>query len=223
MTNCLICDRDAGPRYGCTGCVSKMRGYLRELEDHVAIILSMRGSIGSKPHGSVGVSFGSKPPVSLTSLALLDTRSTTADHVERNSPAFDPVGADEHDHVRSLPSAIHDTAVWIRGERDESDPKSWTLVSELRYLATVLDWCAQQQWVNELHDDLRDLHVTARALAKDKPPGPLGHCLVATCSGTVFPATVRDAQGRHDGGRCDTCKDTYTGSRLAYLGAQEAG
>lgn len=221
MTTCLICDRDAGHRYSCTRCVSTMRGYLRDLEDYVAIILSMRGSIGSKPHGSIGVSFASKPPMPLTPLALLDTRSTTAGDVERNSPAYDPVGADEHDHVRSLPAAIHAIAAWIREEQDASQPRSWTLVSELRYLATALDWCAGQQWVDELHSDLRELHAQARALAKDSPPGPLGHCLTVGCEGIVFPASIKDSAGRHDGGRCDTCQRPYTGPDLVRLGVSE--
>lgn len=221
MTNCLVCDRDAGHRYSCHRCVNAMRQHLRDLEDYVAVILSMRGAISPAPAGSLGGSFGSKPPMSLTAAALLDVRSSLAGRVEHDSPSFDPVGADEHDHVRSLPAAIHGIAEWVRSERDESQPTSWNLVGELRYLATTLDWCAQQQWVNELADDLRDLHVTARSLAKDKPPGPMGHCLVATCDGTVYPATIRDTAGRHDGGRCDSCGDAYTGTRLLRLGAQE--
>ena len=308
MTTCLCCKtRDAGHRYACDWCVNGIRRLLRELEDYVAVVLSMRGSIGSKPHGSVGVSFGSKPPMSLTAAALLDVRSAAPDaadddvHRKPNEEAVrtvllrdsgqctwltgrlaggpsdyleggfdpgwrcparasqvdtianpeefdpgnlrslcgphltwsrrrrtlpdvvDPVGHEAHDHVRSLPAAVHGIAEWVRGERDESNPTKWTLVSELRYLATTVDWCAQQPWVDDLHADLRDLHSTARALAKDQPPGPMGHCLVATCSGTVFPATVKDSSGRQDGGRCDTCGDTYTGTRLLRLGAQEAG
>lgn len=218
---CLACDRDAGHRYACHPCVNRMRQHLRDIEDYVAIILSMRGAIGSKPHGSIGVSFGSKPPVSLTALALLDPRSTTADDVERNSPEFDPVGADEHDHIRSLPTSVHAMAAWVREEQEQSEPSFWTLVSELRYLATTLDWCAQQQWVDELHSDIRELHSQARSLAKDKPSGPLGHCLSLGCVGVVFPATVKDRDGRHDGGRCDTCQRSYTGLDLVRLGVSE--
>lgn len=306
MTNCLCCKtRDAGHRYACNWCVNGIRRMLRELEDYVAVVLSMRGSIGSKPHGSVGVSFASKPPMSLTAAALLDVRSAAPDAPDvggRREPGresvrtvllrdegrctwltgqpaggphaylagefdpawrcparasrvdtianpdeldpdnlrtlcgphlawsrrkralpdvVDPVGHEAHDHVRSLPSAVHGIAEWVRSERDESNPANWTLVSELRFLATAVDWCAQQPWVDDLHSDLRELHTTARALAKDQPPGPMGHCLIATCSGTVFPASIKDSSGRQDGGRCDTCGDTYTGTRLLRLGAQE--
>lgn len=200
-----------------------MRRWLGELEDYVAIVVAMQGSLGGSSTGSIGVAYRSKPPTSLTPLAMLDTRSTNAGHVERHSPDYDPVGADEHDHVVSLPAAVHAIACWVREERDTPEPRSWTLVSELRYLRSMVDGCAIEQWVDDLHGEIKELHHKARLLAHDAPPGPMGHCLIATCAGTVFPATVKDAQGRHDGGRCDTCKDTYTGSRMAYLGAQEAG
>ena len=302
---CLICDREAGYRYACHRCTNGMRRFIRDLEDYVAVILSTRGSIGSKPHGSVGVAFGSKPPMSLTAAALLDVRSAAPDAPEdevRRQPhrdtvgtvllrdegrctwltghlaggAFhylageynpewrcparatqvatianpdefdpdnlrslcgphlswarrrqtlpdvvDPVGRESHDHVRSLPAAVNGIAMWVRGEKDESNPTTWTLVSELRYLATQVDWCAQQAWFNDLYDDLRDLHAIARTLAKDTPPGPLGHCLTLDCKGTVYPATVKDSTGKHDGGQCAVCQRPYTGPDLVRLGVSE--
>lgn len=222
MSRCLCCENhDAGHRYACDRCVNDMRRWLRELEDYVAIMLSMQGSIGSKGHGSIGVSFGSKPPMSLTSIALLDPRSTSAEHVEANSPAFDPVGVEEHDHIRSLPTAIHGIACWIREERDQSEPSTWTLVSELRYLAGQVSACAIEQWVGELYSDLGELHRQARVIAKDSPPGPLGACLSLGCEGVVFPASVKDSAGRHDGGKCVACLRTYTGLDLVRLGVSE--
>lgn len=222
MSRCLCCEKkDAGHRYACEPCVNDMRRWLREMEDYAAIMLSMRGSIGSKPHGSVGVSFGSKPPTPLTPIAMLDPRSTSAEHVEQNSPDFDPVGVDEHDHVRSLPSAIHGIACWLREERDLSEPTSWTLASELRFLRAEVQACAAEQWVNELHGDLKELHRQARVVAKDSPPGPLGHCLTVTCDGTVFPASIKESDGRHDGGRCNACQRAYTGPDLVRLGVSE--
>jgi len=221
-TRCLCCDKnDAGHRYACDRCVNDMRRWLTEMEDYTAILLAMRGSIGSKPHGSIGVSFGSKPPTPLTPIAALDSRSTTAAEVERKSPDFDPVGVDEHDYVRSLPSAVHGIAAWLREERETSEPTSWTLVSELRFVRVQLAACASEQWVQELHGDLRELHRHARSLAKDTPPGPLGHCLTVTCEGVVFPASIKDSDGRHDGGRCNACQRAYTGPDLVRLGVSE--
>lgn len=297
---CLSCDRDAGHRYACDRCVQNMRLWLRELEDYAAIMLGMLGSIGSKGHGSLGVSFGSKPPMSLTPVAMLDPRSADpildeepaalhpdtvtavivrddlrctwisglpvgggyaymageyeadrrceaaatgvgyiANHEENDHANLralcgphrargvrlpdgpDPTGTDIHDHVRSLPSSIHGIACWIREEREQSEPSTWTLVSELRYLRAEISACALEQWVNELHDELKELHHHARSLAKDSPPGPLGHCLTLDCKGTVYPTAIKDSEGKHDGGRCDACQRPYSGPDLVRLGVSE--
>lgn len=219
---CLCCDkRDAGHKYACPQCVNDLRRWLTELEDYVAVILAMQGTIGGQATGSIGVSYRSKPPVSLTPMAMMDRRSTTADYVERNSPAFDPVGAEDHDHVTSLPEAVHAIATWIREERGAQEPRSWTLVSELRYLRGEVDGCAIEQWVDDLHSEIKELHHKARMLAHDAPPGPLGTCLSIECEGTVFPASVKDSSGRHDGGRCSACSRTYNGPDLVRLGVSE--
>jgi hypothetical protein len=152
---------------------------------------------------------------------MLDTRSTSAEHVERHSPDYDPVGAEEHDHVTSLPSAVHAIACWVREEHETDGPSSWTLVSEIRYLVSAVDRCALAQWVDDLHGEIRELHHQARLLAHDAPPGPLGTCLSVGCGGTVFPATVKDSAGRHDGGRCSACSRPYTGPDLVRLGVSE--
>lgn len=218
-TQCLCCEqRDAGYRYACDHCVNDMRRWLRELEDYAAVIASTMAPVASPTVGSVGSAFGSRPPLSIAKVVFLDYRSGAGAAVHR---LFDPRDMDE-EPVRSLPGSVHGLAVWLREEAEVEEPARWTLVSELHYLLSRLDGCAYSQWVSELFGDIRELHVQARRLAKDSPPGPLGHCLIATCAGTVFPATIKDSGG-HDGGRCDTCGDTYTGTRLLRLGAQEAG
>lgn len=221
MTNCLVCDRDAGHRYSCDRCVNTMRRWLREMEDYAAIIAAMGVVRSAHPTGSIGVAWGSKPPMPLGPLAVLDTRSVSADEVKAKNPDADPVGVDEHDYVQSIPSAIHGIAAWLREERDLSEPRSWTLASELRFLVGEIAGCAVEQWVDELHAELKELHHHARAMAKDSPPGPLGHCLTLDCKGTVYPAAVHDSAGKHDGGRCDTCQRPYTGPDLVRLGVSE--
>ena len=219
---CLCCEeRDAGYRYACDRCVNNMRLWLRELEDYATIITVMRTAPSAHPTGSIGVAWTSKPPMPLTPLAALDTRSITADEVTAKNPDVDPAGVDEHDYVRSIPSAIHGIAAWLREERELPEPRSWTLSSELRFLRGEVSACAVEQWVDELHGELKELHHHARAMAKDSPPGPLGHCLTLDCKGTVYPAAVHDTAGRHDGGRCVTCQRAYTGPDLVRLGVSE--
>jgi hypothetical protein len=277
-----------------------MRRWLAELEDYATIIIAMQGSIGSKPHGSIGVSFGSKPPVSLATVAALDPRSCAPDSEEpepaipdtvatavlardgrqctwitgllrggpyaylndryeavRRCPAaasgvdfianrhefdlmnlrslctphhanqqrrvaanFDPVGWEGHDNVRSLTGSIHGIARWLREERGDEQPKTWTLVSELRYLRTQVDACALEQWVNELHEDLKDLHDQARSMAHDAPR-PLAHCLDVECEGMVFWVIKEEGGKRVDEAKCATCQRRYSGTDLVRLGAAE--
>jgi hypothetical protein len=123
--------------------------------------------------------------------------------------------------IRSLPGSIHGLAVWLREEAELDEPDSWTLVSELNYLIGRIQVCSFSQWVTELHEDIRELHAQARRLAKDTPPGPLGHCLTVTCEGVVFPASIKDSAGKHDGGRCNACSRTYNGPDLVRLGVSE--
>lgn len=218
-TQCLCCDtRDAGHRYACDRCVNDMRRWLTELEDYAVVIaVTMAPLAAGITEGSVGRAFGSRAPADDAKATLLDYRSGAGAAVYR---LRDPRDMDD-DPVRSLPGSVHGIACWLRSERDESEPVRWTLASELRYLRTAVDWCAQQQWVDELHADLKELHGQARMLAKDTPPGPLGHCLTVGCEGVVFPATIKDSDGRHDGGRCSACSRPYTGPDLVRLGVSE--
>lgn len=219
---CLCCDqRDAGYLYACDRCINNMRLWLRELEDYAAIIAALAVVPAAHPTGSIGVAWGSKPPMPLTPLAALHKGSKTREEVERNSPNFDPVGAEEHDYVPSIPNSVHGIAQGVREARDQAEPRAWTLVSELRFLRGEIQSCAVETWVDDLHDNLRQVHHHARSMAKDSPPGPLGHCLTLDCKGTVYPAAVHDSAGRHDGGRCDACQRTYTGPDLVRLGVSE--
>lgn len=215
---CLCCDdRDAGHRYACDRCVNDMRRWLRELEDYAAVIMSTLAPTASPTVGSIGSAFGSRPPLNVEKVTFLDYRSGAGAAVWR---LHDPRDMDD-EPVRSLPGSIHGLAVWLREEAELAQPDTWTLVSELNYLIGQVDSCAYSQWVSELHEDIRELHVQARRLAKDAPPGPLGHCLTVTCEGVVFPATIKDSDGRHDGGRCGACSRPYTGPDLVRLGVSE--
>lgn len=214
---CLTCGRDAGYRYQCHRCTDNARRWLREIEDYAAVIVSDMDPDRGPMVGSIGAAFGSRPPLSVEKATLLDFRSGGGAAVWR---LRDPRDMDD-EPIRSLPGSVHGIACWIREERGEDEPREWTLVSELRYLRGQIEGCALEQWVDELHEDIGELHRQARRLAHDVPPGELGHCLTVTCDGLVYPALVRDSQGEHDGGRCSGCERTYTGLDLVRLGVAE--
>lgn len=214
---CSCCKRtDAGHRHACTSCVTAMRDWLRDLEDYAAILAATPEPARQPTTGSLGAAFGSRPPIDIGIAVYLDYRSGGGAGVWR---LRDPRDMDD-EPIRSLPGSIHGIAAWLRDERDTRQPTTWSLVGELRYLRGQIDACAVEGWVDELYDDLRELHRLGRGFAHDVPRA-LSHCLTTTCEGLVF-WSMRERQGvRVDEARCVACRRIYTGLDLVRLGAAE--
>lgn len=215
---CSCCQQhDAGHRHACAHCVTTMRGWLVDLEDYADVLAASLAPTPTGPRtGSIGSSFGSRPPINTDIATFLDYRSGAGAAVWR---LRDPRDMDDQP-IRSLPGTIHGIAAWLRDENDQTQPTTWDLASELRYLRGQIDACAIESWINEVYDDLRELHHQARGFAHDAPR-PLGHCLTIDCDGMVYPATIKDSAGKHDGGRCSACSRSYTGPDLVRLGVSE--
>jgi hypothetical protein len=219
MTACLCCSSDAGHRYACNKCTNKMRQWLRDLEGYAAIIIATPAPLRATTNGSIGGAYSSRVPARDDAAVILDYRSGAGAAVFR---LRDPRDMDD-DPIRSLPGSIHGIACWIREEHDESEPARWTLVSELHYLIGKIESCVHAQWINELHDDLRELHAQARAVAGDQPDKPLGTCMNIDCDGDVHRAELTRDGEKEDGARCVTCKRAYFGLDYVRLqAAQEA-
>lgn len=207
---CLVClKNDSGTLYECPACQLVMVRKLREIEDYAAIIAATTAPTrGATGRGSPG--YRSTPPANLDKLVALDRRSLTDWDDEHGSA------------TRSILGTLVHLADWIREERDEPKPRTTsTIVSECGYLRGITGWARGQQWVDELANDIAELHQQVRALAHDRPPGPMGGCLTVTCDGTVFPIRLHGMESREDAGRCDTCDRTYTGLDLVRLAAAE--
>lgn len=218
--NCLCCrEKDAGTRYACPDCVDAMRRRLREIETYAAMLPHMlepmRDDAARRAPG-----FSSTPPLRVEAVVALDPRSRPGASVDRD---WDPE-IDDEEHTSSILGALHSMARWIREEQKLPEPsKGPTIVREVGYLLGAVDWCAQQQWVNELFEDIRKLHSQDRRLAKDSPPGPLANCLVVGCKGSVFwardvpdPANPGETL---DAARCNSepCGRVYVGADLVRL------
>jgi len=210
--NCLMCDHEAGHRYACHNCTEQMRRWLRELEDYAVIIAITAGPLRDQTIGSIGAAFGTRVPARDDAMVILDYRSGAGAGVRRLRDPRDM----EDEPVRSLPGSVHGIACWLREERDETEPRQWTIASELRYLRATVEWCSIHQWVTELFDDLKELHTQARTVAYDRPPRPLGHCLEVTCDGSVYWLAAKGA-----GARCSSCGRPYDGLDLVRLGVAE--
>lgn len=216
---CSCCHtRDAGHRIACTHCVDTMRGWLRDLEDYAVILAATPEPAREPTTGSVGAAFGSRPPLDVRIVTFLDPRSGGGASVWR---LRDPRDMDD-EPIRSLPGSVHGIAAWLREERDHDQLTRWTLASEIRYLLTQVDASAVESWVDELYDDLHELHRQARSFAHDAPR-PLAHCLTDGCDGLVFWVN-RERDGRPvDAARCyaEGCGRLYEGLDLVRLGAAE--
>jgi hypothetical protein len=100
--------------------------------------------------------------------------------------------------MRSILGTLHQLARWVRAEQDVNDPVGEpTVTSEVGYLLGAAEWCAHQQWVDELADDIRELHAQCRRLAGDHPGRPIGRCpnLLPTgeCGTPLYVPSVGDS------------------------------
>lgn len=223
MPACLLCpDRDAGPgRYGCWDCVNTLLRVLRELENYT-LMLAVSTTPARRRTERRAPGFGSRSPARDHVLAALDPRSLPGD-VDADGRPLPHRPEDTAAWPRSITASIAGIAEWLRDEQDHPHPGGRSLFSrDLGYLRTALDWCSRQPWIDELADDLRELHAQARAHTGDAPPPPLGTCLNVGCEGLVYPATIghhdeHGEDGPRDGARCRDCRRVYDGLDLIRL------
>lgn len=225
---CILCQGDSHPgRFACHYCTEDLRRLLREIELYAAW-LPLMAQPGRSGSGVRAPGFGSRPPVRLDVLVLLDPRSAIA--ADRD---FDPVTDDDEDNApRSVLVALESQASMIREELNHPQPsKPATISGEIGYLLGAMEHCAFLPWVDEVADYLRGMHRQLRTLVGDKPPAPLAPCMVVTkdgtCEGKVYwSKDVPDGHGGTlDAARCSSCNRVYYGIALVHLrmqGSEEA-
>lgn len=208
-TPCTIgrCQRSADlGRYTCADCAATMLRWLGEIEDYTATLNSApsRGGDGS---GRRSPGHGSRPPARLDIIAALDPRSVP--HA---------IGPDDVDgDVRSILGTLTGITGWVADERRRLDEppepsRAPTIAGEVRYLLGRIDWCTRQVWIDDLADDLRQLHRQVVALAGDSRR-PLAPC--PGCSGPLWPAGNDQVVGV----RCGECGTAFNGLDLLRIGA----
>ncbi|MER7014541.1 hypothetical protein ABT324_24215 [Saccharopolyspora sp. NPDC000359] len=191
-------------RYCCSQCAEQLRHWLREIEDYDAATTATPGRGGDGGRRSPG--YGSRPPARLDVIAARDPRSVPHQ-----------LGPDDTDgDVRSILGTLHSLASWIAEEADDLRPTHIpTIATETRYLRGRIDWCTSQQWIDELADDLHQLHTQARRLAGESPK-PLAPC--PDCCGPLWPVGNTNVLAV----RCSDCGSSYDGLGLLLLGQQAA-
>ncbi|RKT85617.1 hypothetical protein SAMN05421805_12780 [Saccharopolyspora antimicrobica] len=200
------CSRTADlGQYCCGQCVNTLLRLLGEIDDYATALdptPRRGGTVGRRSPG-----YGSKPPARLDVIAARDPRSVP--HA---------VGPDDNDEdLRSIIGSVTALARWVAEECDDQRPLSPpTVASETAYLRSRILWATGQQWIDELAEDIRELHTQARRLSGDALPSPAAPC--PDCEGPLWPVGDADTIAV----RCGVCGTSYDGLALLDLGQQFA-
>lgn len=156
---CPICVKNDTHRYACGDCIATTHRRLRELYAKWLATPTMldptRGTTGRRSPG-----YGSRPPARDDVLVMLDHRT----HAEQLSPD------DEDTALWSLLGTLHGLAQFVPGHAGQLSPRHVTMSGEVGYLLGRLAWCATQQWVADIAENVLHLHNQARAIVNDDPP-----------------------------------------------------
>jgi hypothetical protein len=160
--------------------------------------------------GRRGPGFGSRSPATDHIIAMRDRRSVKVE-------AGDP---------HSVPAVLASWARMIAEDRDVTPPAA-TVPDLCAFLDRHLDWVTRQDWVDELADELRELHAQLRGAVGDGRQAPLGHCIEPLdgrdCGAPIYmPAgtkprapdePIKDLPSL----QCGACGAVYDGRRLILL------
>lgn len=214
MTNvCIVprCNhgqpREAGAgRYACPHCVTALRHTLRGIEVYTSILAIITTPLqGRGERRTPG--YGSRPPTNLDRVVALDYRSRTGGD-----------GPDDDDQPpRSILRALNGIANAVREHADEPGNARPTVTGEIGYLIYRLEWCARLDWIDDLANDLRDLHTQLRRQAGDQPPRPIGHCPTLLPDGECSTPLYMPTRG--DTVHCRNCGRAWPRPEWEHLAA----
>lgn len=209
-TKCLLCpDGDAGHRYACHRCTTGLQRKLRHLETYATWYITPMPYRGAGGRGAPG--YSSRSPARDDVIAAMDIRSDGDVKGPDDSPT----------PIVSIPGGLRHMATWVCRMDESRDTVPKTITECVAYLLGRVPHLAMDRQIEMFSFQVNVLYSQARALANDRPPGPLGQCLTVTCGGKVLVRNDRD--GLPDGGKCEACLRVYTGLDLVRLSAaQEA-
>jgi hypothetical protein len=180
----------ADDRFACGNCVTALRHTLRGIEVYAHLLnIMVMPMQGRGERHSPG--YGSRPPTNLDRVVALDYRSRTGGEGDD----------DEERPTRSILGTLHQLARWIREEQDIAAPRNITITTEIGYLLGAMEFCAHQTWIDDVANDLRDLHAQVRRQANDQPPAPFGRCPTlldeGECGAPLYMPTTGDSVHCH--------------------------
>lgn len=223
---CVICERNRDSTDPeallCLKCGQRILRHLRELEEYLPTLSLLKPVVGSTEY--ISSQFGSRSPANDAVITHLDPRSDVTAWNPETSRYWRSCGCyvGECPHRPDL-GAVNIVGSWARlaaEERGVTVEAHW--IQQIGLLRRNHSWVCQQPWVDEFAAQLRQVHSSVRALAKDPVPRSVGKCISLDqrgdeCRGDVFE--MDDASGV----RCSKCRRLYSGLDLDRLRvAQEA-
>ena len=227
--NCVICTTDKAPEFGllCKGHYARLSTMLRDVEDE-ACHLDARPSMQMRMGSGKGSLASERAPARLDVVALNDPRTRGAGQRLPGPHCSDcwhgscediRAWLDAHDSGALLSMSILDVlGSWARAVREERDlvqPDVVTITGERDLLSRQIEWIAEQPWIDECYQDLRNLLGQLHAANGTAPEKPVGRCYLPAeqgpCGGPIWvDMPMGDAH-------CGRCQSTWTGYQLTML------
>lgn len=202
------------PSQLCTRCEGRLSDWLTKIPDNYALLPTFleHGVAERNPDSKTTKSANpGQAPMRLDIIDLLDTR--LGRRWNGTEPAHDRRGVigTLRVHVERLTEERPLTASWT----DTSVSAACNLLNRHRL------WIAEQDWVSDLYEDLRNINRTLSDAVGDYRRPPIGRCHLAIedgeniCGGALFA-------NEYGGVRCSKCGNAWDASHLRQLGLAQA-
>jgi hypothetical protein len=209
---CVVHSKPTEARHGllCIAHFDRLADMLRQVEEEAAI-LSAVPSMAIRTGSGGGSLASTRSPARLDVLVHLDNRRGTG----KSETDDDELAAGQ-----TLPvlDVLHSWARVVREERGFTSQAAVTISGERDVLTRALDWIAEQPWVDEMFNEVRQLVGQLKAANGTQDEKPVGRCYLATETGICDgPIWIDNAMGH---AHCGRCHGTWTGAQLLLLKKQ---
>jgi hypothetical protein len=197
---CVVHSKPTEARYGllCIAHFDRLADMLRDVEEQAAI-LSAVPSMAIRTGSGGGSLASTRSPARLDVLVHLDNRRGTG----KSETDDDELAAGQ-----TLPvlDVLHSWARVVREERGFTDRGVVTISGERDVLTRALDWIAEQPWVDEMFNEVRQLVGQLKAANGHRADRPYSRCPSIVngqnCAGEVWLRDEVQAVWRIYSDRC---------------------
>jgi len=199
------------PSQLCARCEDNLRVWLNKIPDHYALLPTFieHGTVDRNPESKATKSVNAAAPMRLDIIDLLDTRYGRC--MNGLAPTTDRRGV-----IGTL--KVHTER--LIEERPLTNVPILNVSTACALLSRHRLWLAEQDWISDLYEDIKQLHRTLSDAVGEYRRPPVGHCHVLNddnqaCGGGLFA-------NPYGGVRCSRCGATWDANHLRQLGLAQA-